>query len=415
MLVQGGFLLHLGHEVQTWAEEALRHLPPVDNPDPTKKFLAALTDAQTPRKSFPDVEVVRIWSDGRTPGKENPFWDTAVRHVIGATDGFDVGVLETTRHHLVTKSPISLAMLLPHPHHRDLYQLARTNDRHGVLDAVDSSFVRAGASARLCQELRTLADELILNALYDAPVEAGQPMFATTSRRVEVPCVRPIEVEVASNEESLALCVRDFFGSLTAELIVNNLRRCYESDRAVMTDRAGGAGLGLFLLLSGSSRLVFNIDPGRTTEVIFVRQHRLRPAQFKSSAPTLNLCVAASRPTTSRRLIRHPVSLAATTSAGGAWIPTVVLDMTKRGAFIAPLHELRLSPGQKLQLTLYEGAGYAGDRWGGEESRPAWQLNGLIEVTAIVKWAGKSATHGCFGFGVEFETELVESSKLVGE
>ena len=68
--------------------------------------------------------------------------------------------------------------------------------------------------------------------------------------------------------------VRDAYGSLTPEEVIDNLYRCQEFVEHRIEEKRGGAGLGLYMLLLASSRAVFNIEPGAFTEVVVLRRYR---------------------------------------------------------------------------------------------------------------------------------------------
>jgi hypothetical protein len=98
-------------------------------------------------------------------------------------------------------------------------------------------------------------------------------------------------VTIGMDDSCIAVVVKDQYGTLTPDTIVQNLSRCYQASQASVQHRVGGAGIGLFMLLQGSTRLVFNIAPGKFTEMIFLRNYKLARKKFADTAPTLNICV----------------------------------------------------------------------------------------------------------------------------
>jgi len=71
--------------------------------------------------------------------------------------------------------------------------------------------------------------------------------------------------------------VKDPFGSLTKEIIVDYLLSCYNNQAGSMNENKGGAGRGLHLMLEAADLTIFNVKKGVSTEVIslfYVEQRR---------------------------------------------------------------------------------------------------------------------------------------------
>jgi hypothetical protein len=66
----------------------------------------------------------------------------------------------------------------------------------------------------------------------------------------------------------IALAVRDPFGSLDPRRLYERLARCLEHGSGQIVEQGGGAGMGLYVMLTHTSQLVVNLAPGRATEVI---------------------------------------------------------------------------------------------------------------------------------------------------
>ena len=68
-------------------------------------------------------------------------------------------------------------------------------------------------------------------------------------------------------------------------------------NRGLMTEKkeveykTGGAGLGLYMVVHSISQLVFNIEPGKRTEVIAVFYIRSGLRALRSSGQSLNLFI----------------------------------------------------------------------------------------------------------------------------
>ena len=98
-------------------------------------------------------------------------------------------------------------------------------------------------------------DEMLMNALYDAPVdEHGKPLYAdvATKSRVTLRPEHKALVQYACDGTQFAVAVRDAFGGLERATVLRYLHKCLNDERQI-DRKAGGAGLGLYLMTSSST------------------------------------------------------------------------------------------------------------------------------------------------------------------
>ncbi|HMG24552.1 MAG TPA: PEGA domain-containing protein, partial [Kofleriaceae bacterium] len=113
-------------------------------------------------------------------------------------------------------------------------------------------------------------DEMVMNALYDAPVDQdGAPIFRDVpiKTRIALRTEQMVVVRYAYDGRRFAVSVRDSFGSLDRDRVLGVLHKCLHAEQPV-DRRAGGAGVGLYLVASSATTLYFNVAPGVATEVI---------------------------------------------------------------------------------------------------------------------------------------------------
>jgi hypothetical protein len=119
-----------------------------------------------------------------------------------------------------------------------------------------------GARKPIVHRLASVIDELLMNALHDAPRESRPTLLATESRHAVL--------RWGNDEQTLAISVSDDFGVLRQRDVIDHVRRARD-DRGrpnpATTDEPG-AGLGLYLVLANVASLIVNVDPGRQTEVV---------------------------------------------------------------------------------------------------------------------------------------------------
>jgi hypothetical protein len=194
--------------------------------------------------------------------------DDRVNHVI-ASDALDHGVLVTGRK-LLTGDIFGIEKYLPEgaPVH-----YARIRDFEGRGKAIETVLAFA-EQAKMRRQVRSaigqVCEELLMNALYDAPVDAqGKPVFAEVDPhdRTRSRSPRPVSIRYAATDDSFAIAVRDRFGRLAKNTILSYIDKCLHSPDQI-DRKTYGAGLGLYLVANAASTYVVNVAPGIATEVV---------------------------------------------------------------------------------------------------------------------------------------------------
>jgi len=142
--------------------------------------------------------------------------------------------------------------------------------KNRAIDVLMHYATLAGVRGQVRERIQTVADELMMNGLYHAPVdEHGNEKFAgrPIKELAQLSEVSPIEVQYGSSGRYFGVSVRDGGGSLTRQRAMQYLLKA-KSGTADIEKKVGGAGLGLISVLRSVSKLVFNLDPGQSTEVI---------------------------------------------------------------------------------------------------------------------------------------------------
>ena len=140
-----------------------------------------------------------------------------------------------------------------------------------ALDVLNTYAELTGARGSVRDRMALVAEELLINGMYHAPVdENGQPRFRHLPRKelAKLSFERPVKVACASNGQHFAVAVRDSYGTLDKETVVKFLAKAAAATLTPEQGREQGAGLGLVTALKSASKLVFNIAPGVGTEVI---------------------------------------------------------------------------------------------------------------------------------------------------
>lgn len=149
-------------------------------------------------------------------------------------------------------------------------RLAHASRRVDRLERMSDFFGGKGVGSRTIQQLRDVAEELLTNAFYDAPVAAGalkKPIPRTQD--VSLPDDSACDMVYGCREDLAIVRVRDPFGSLTRARLVEVLTRCARTDMRVEVDETmGGAGLGLWRIFSAASFVAISVIEHRHTEFL---------------------------------------------------------------------------------------------------------------------------------------------------
>jgi hypothetical protein len=173
------------------------------------------------------------------------------------------------------------------------------------------------------ESIEQCLDEMLMNALYDAPVdEHGRPIFSEipTKTRISLRVEQKIVVQYVCDGKQFAIAVRDSFGTLERATVLRYLHKCLHSEQQI-DRKVGGAGLGLYLITNSSSGVFFNVLPGVATEAVCtfdldvpkVQLHsfgffieKIDAAGRLASGPSKRLPAGASHPVERRQLPPAP-------------------------------------------------------------------------------------------------------------
>src|SRR5688500_11651972 len=127
-----------------------------------------------------------------------------------------------------------------------------------------------GVRRKYREAIEQVVDEMLMNALYDAPVDdQGKQLFAEipTKTRISLRMEQKVVVQYACDDKTFSVSVRDSFGTLDRATVVRYIDKCLHSEQQI-DRKTGGAGLGLYLMANSSSRMFFNVLPGVATECV---------------------------------------------------------------------------------------------------------------------------------------------------
>jgi hypothetical protein len=167
-------------------------------------------------------------------------------------------------------------------------ELRSTADRDVAAARIQDFVGALQAPRRVAEMFAELGHELIMNAMYDAPVDRdGRPKYAA-DRKAEITLAaheRPI-LRIATDGARLALQVRDPFGRLERHHVFDGLARGLAGGEL---DRShGGAGLGMLVCHNASTAMVFDVAANRYTEVTALFELDVNLRELRTQAKSLH-------------------------------------------------------------------------------------------------------------------------------
>jgi len=142
-----------------------------------------------------------------------------------------------------------------------------SHEREAVLAQIESTLAAAGVRQRVIARAVNALEELITNAVYDAPTGAdGRHLHLTTDRRMSVamPSHAYPTLSLGVDGGLIHATMADPFGSLSVASLKTHLARGLRGDFA---DKAGGAGLGFARIYAAVDDLHVRVIPGKSTRV----------------------------------------------------------------------------------------------------------------------------------------------------
>jgi CheY-like chemotaxis protein len=148
-----------------------------------------------------------------------------------------------------------------------------STQRQQVLSEIDQYFEKIGVRRANRDRVQAVLEEMLMNAIYDAPTGAdGKSLYNHLPRTEEVHLKAEEQgmVRYATDGMLVAVSVQDPFGSLQGSIILRYLEANYggTAQDINVSQGKGGGGRGLHQIVENSDLVVFNVDPGKRTEVI---------------------------------------------------------------------------------------------------------------------------------------------------
>jgi hypothetical protein len=167
-------------------------------------------------------------------------------------------------------------------------RITDTAGRDRAVQKVQQFVQHLGARERVGELFGELAHELLMNAMFDAPVdEEGRLKYALDRKAtLTLPESEQPSLRLASDGTRLAIQVTDPFGRLERGHVFDGLQRGLNGGQ--MDRSRGGAGLGMVVCHNCTVAMFFDVVRGRKTEVTGIFDLDLSQREFRTQAKSLH-------------------------------------------------------------------------------------------------------------------------------
>ena len=150
-------------------------------------------------------------------------------------------------------------------------KITKSVQKRPIVESLKNYVLKIGFKSRVAAVIATATDELIMNAVFDAPMdELGKHVHAQTPRStaLELDEKNMVELKIAFDMKTLGISVTDLHGSVDKKkLLSQHLGRSYENKEYEMKTVVAGAGLGLAHVYRNCGGMIISCEQGIRTEV----------------------------------------------------------------------------------------------------------------------------------------------------
>ena len=152
---------------------------------------------------------------------------------------------------------------------------SEAREKHNILEKLNETLDGLKISTSLRADIVVVADELVTNAIFNAPFvdkDNSDPGAARENPNVAMENGKMGEFFCGADDERIVIGCRDPYGRLNVMKLLEKVRRCYETSVAEnmnMTGK-GGAGIGSYMIFNSSTSYFVVVDEDKITLVCSV-------------------------------------------------------------------------------------------------------------------------------------------------
>lgn len=140
-----------------------------------------------------------------------------------------------------------------------------------ILDQLKKYVEEHAKQKSLLYDLTLAADELITNAIYNAPYVDADNLKSGPARNasaISIDSQKQPRFFAGCDDKRIIIGAQDLFGSLNIDSMMKRIRRCYQNNpRNELSFGVGGAGIGSFMMFDSCSSMYVAVEKGISTTI----------------------------------------------------------------------------------------------------------------------------------------------------
>lgn len=174
----------------------------------------------------------------------------------------------------------------------DIKKIPVANSAHkrAATEAIQKHLTNQGVVGRLAVIVAQAMDELIMNAIFDAPTDKAGERYRWKEDRnaeFELKDKEQVSVMMSSTDDYMGFGVVDKFGSLRRSTLLELLGKHYRQIRS--HDAVPAVGMGLRGILEAGLSIDFIVNPGVETQVLLIFKKCSSFREFRGSMQFLSI------------------------------------------------------------------------------------------------------------------------------
>lgn len=182
------------------------------------------------------------------------------------------------------KRAFGLAGLMDPSAKIQLVKLVNSSQKLEAVEAVRNYLLAARFQTRMATVIANAVDELIMNAIFDAPIDdIGRPIYKLTARnsQIKLEGKHAVDMQLGFDGKVVAINISDNFGSLDKANLLTHIARDYSQDEYKIKSTAASAGIGLSTVYKLGGSLFFASESRVRTEVTVMFRKTDNFVEFK--------------------------------------------------------------------------------------------------------------------------------------
>ncbi len=163
-------------------------------------------------------------------------------------------------------------------------KLQYARQKQEAVEAVRGYLIAAKFNSRNATAIANAVDETLMNAIFDAPVDAaGKHTLSNTPRTADFPLEgrSEVEMQIGFDGDYIGIAVADLYGSVDRNKLAKHIGKSYGEEEYKVKLTSAGAGLGLSTIHQTGGSYCCVCEQGNRTEATLLFRRTETAREFK--------------------------------------------------------------------------------------------------------------------------------------